>query len=69
MISIIPCSCRWFDWDHQNKSSEIRKLSLKLSDKVLTQLEDVGQQLALAFNNDGTALAAGGEVWISFIFT
>jgi len=69
MISIMRCSCRWFDWDYQNKSSEIHKLSLKLSDKVLTQLEDVGQQLALAFNNDGTALAAGGEVWISFIFT
>ncbi|RDX70186.1 SEC12-like protein 2, partial [Mucuna pruriens] len=55
-----PKVCRWFDWD-QNKSSEIHKLSLKLSEKVLTQLEDVGQQLALAFNNDGTALAAGGE--------
>ncbi|TKY59026.1 SEC12 protein 2 [Spatholobus suberectus] len=55
-----PKVCRWFDWD-QNKSSEIHKLSLKLSEKVLTQLEDVGQQLALAFNNDGSALAAGGE--------
>ncbi|KAH1243265.1 SEC12-like protein 2 [Glycine max] len=55
-----PMVCRWFDWD-QNKSSEIHKLSLKLSEKVLSQLEDVGQQLALAFNNDGTALAAGGE--------
>lgn len=55
-----PKVCRWFDWD-QNKSSEIHKLSLKSSEKVLTQLEDVGQQLALAFNNDGTALAAGGE--------
>ncbi|XP_014509601.1 SEC12-like protein 2 isoform X1 [Vigna radiata var. radiata] len=56
-----PKVCRWFDWDYQNKSSEIHKLSLKMSDKVLTQLEDVGQQLALAFNNDGTTLAAGGE--------
>ncbi|CAJ1939595.1 unnamed protein product [Sphenostylis stenocarpa] len=55
-----PKVCRWFDWD-QNKSSEIHKLSLKVSEKVLTQLEDVGQQLALAFNNDGTAVAAGGE--------
>ncbi|KAK7362559.1 hypothetical protein VNO77_04675 [Canavalia gladiata] len=55
-----PKICRWFDWD-ENKSSEIHKLGLKLSKKVLSQLEDVGQQLALAFNNDGTALAAGGE--------
>lgn len=37
-------------------------MGLKLSDKVLTQLEDVGLQLALAFNNEGSALAAGGEV-------
>nr|ACU18594.1 unknown [Glycine max] len=59
-----PMVCRWFDWD-QNKSSEIHKLSLKLSEKVLSQLEDVGQQLALAFNNDGTALAAGGGGWQS----
>ncbi|KAJ1385090.1 WD40/YVTN repeat-like-containing domain superfamily [Sesbania bispinosa] len=55
-----PKHCRWFDWD-QNNSSETHKLSLKFSEKVLTQLKDVGQQLALAFNNDGTALAAGGE--------
>ncbi|XP_057422281.1 SEC12-like protein 2 [Lotus japonicus] len=51
---------RWFDWD-LNKNSEIHQLGLKSSEKVLTQLEDVGLQLALAFNNDGTALAAGGE--------
>ncbi|XP_027346348.1 SEC12-like protein 2 [Abrus precatorius] len=55
-----PKICRWFDWE-QNKSSAIHKWGLKLSEKVLTQFEDVGQQLALAFNNDGTALAAGGE--------
>lgn len=67
MINIMPCACRWFDWD-QNESSEIHKLGLKLSEKVLTQLDNVGQQLALAFNNDGTALAAGGEVWASFTF-
>ncbi|XP_061355613.1 SEC12-like protein 2 [Gastrolobium bilobum] len=56
LICAMPKSCRWFEWD-----SEIHQLGLKLSDRVLTQLEDVGQQLALAFNNDGTALAAGGE--------
>jgi hypothetical protein len=33
---------------------------------VLTPLEDVGQQLALAFNYEGSALAAGGEVDIIF---
>lgn len=55
------CLSRWFEWD-VNKNAEIHKLDLKSSDKVLTQLEDVEQQLALAFNNDGTILAVGGEV-------
>ncbi|KAI4313780.1 hypothetical protein L6164_026734 [Bauhinia variegata] len=60
IICAMPNGCRWFEWD-RNDSAEIHKLSLKKSEKVLTQLEDVGQQLALAFNNDGTALATGGE--------
>lgn len=42
------------------------KLILKESDKVQHRLEDVGQQLSLAFNNEGSALAAGGEVDIVF---
>ncbi|KAI4357644.1 hypothetical protein L6164_001580 [Bauhinia variegata] len=60
IICAMSNGCRWFEWD-RNDSAEIHKLSLKKSEKVLTQLEDVGQQLALAFNNDGTALATGGE--------
>ncbi|CAJ2678653.1 unnamed protein product [Trifolium pratense] len=55
-----PKSCRWFDWD-QNETAEIHKLGLKVSEKVLTELDNVGLQLALAFDNDGTTLAAGGE--------
>ncbi|WJX50577.1 hypothetical protein P8452_36857 [Trifolium repens] len=55
-----PESCRWFDWD-QNEAAEIHKLGLRLSERVLTELDNVGLQLALAFNNDGTTLAAGGE--------
>lgn len=68
MINVMPCSCRWFDLE-QNKSSENHKLGLQFSEIVLTELEDVGLQLALAFNNDGTALAAGGEVHASFTLT
>jgi len=67
MINTMLCSCRWFDWD-QNENTEINKLGLKVSEKLLTQLDNVGQQLALAFNNDGTTLAAGGEVLASFKF-
>lgn len=41
-------------------------MSLKLSDKVINALEDVGLQLALRFNSDGSVLALGGEVEINF---
>jgi prolactin regulatory element-binding protein len=63
----MPCTCRWFDWD-QNEPAEIHKLGLNLSERVLTELDNVGLQLALAFNNDGTTLAAGGEVLASSTF-
>jgi prolactin regulatory element-binding protein len=63
----MPCTCRWFDWD-QNEAAEIHKLGLMLSERVLTELDNVGLQLALAFNNDGTTLAAGGEVLVSSTF-
>jgi hypothetical protein len=59
IIKLFPC--RWYEWGGE-KSEQAHKLGLKFSDKVLTQLEDVGQQLVLAFNNEGSALAAGGEV-------
>uniref|UniRef100_A0A5B6ZBN3 Putative SEC12-like protein 2 n=2 Tax=Davidia involucrata TaxID=16924 RepID=A0A5B6ZBN3_DAVIN len=60
LICSLPKSCRWFEW-HAVQSTDVHKLGLKLSEKVLNQLEDVGQQLALTFNNEGSVLAAGGE--------
>ena len=42
--------------------NENGKLCLKSSEKVLTHLEDVGQQLAVTFSGDGSLLAIGGEV-------
>ncbi|KAH8496023.1 hypothetical protein H0E87_018996 [Populus deltoides] len=60
VICAFPSSCRFFDWD-EVKDNEDHKLGLKPSKKVLTQLEDVGQQLALAFNSDSSVLAVGGE--------
>ncbi|KAK9091175.1 hypothetical protein Sjap_024352 [Stephania japonica] len=60
LICSFPKSCRWFEWDEQ-KSTETPQLGVKSSEKVLAQLEDVGQQLALTFNNDGSILAVGGE--------
>ncbi|KAJ0095850.1 hypothetical protein Patl1_15355 [Pistacia atlantica] len=45
---------------HQ-ESDEVHKLGVKGSEKVLSELEDVGVQLALAFDSEGSTLAAGGE--------
>ncbi|GAB2296966.1 hypothetical protein Dimus_031070 [Dionaea muscipula] len=53
-------SCRWFEWDTSG-SHEDRKLGLKVSDNLLKQLEEVGQQLALVFSDDGSMLATGGQ--------
>ena len=55
------CFCRWFEWDYINDGQGSR-LALKSSERSLTQLEDVGLQLALAFSGDGSLLATGGEV-------
>ncbi|KAG8634740.1 SEC12-like protein 2 [Manihot esculenta] len=60
LLCALPKSCRFFNWD-EVKDNDAHKLSLKESVKVLTQLEDIGQQLALAFNSDGSVLAVGGE--------
>ncbi|GMY18135.1 SEC12-like protein 2 [Fagus crenata] len=60
VVCSFPNRCRWYVID-EYKSQEVNETRLTLSDKVLTPLEDVGQQLALAFNYEGSALAAGGE--------
>ncbi|KAI3757387.1 hypothetical protein L6452_04924 [Arctium lappa] len=60
VICSLPKSCRWLEWD-AIKNEDIIKLSLKPSEKVLDQLEDVGQQLAVTFSHDGSLLAVGGE--------
>ncbi|KAI3453126.1 hypothetical protein Pfo_009789 [Paulownia fortunei] len=59
-ICSFPKSCRWFEWDSTTSTDE-HTLSLRSSEKVLEQLEDVGQQLAMTFNNEGSLLAVGGE--------
>lgn len=60
---ILLCLCRLFEWDEE-ESDEVYKLGVKVSEKVLGELEDVGLQLALAFDSEGSTLAAGGEVEI-----
>ncbi|XP_022776415.1 SEC12-like protein 2 isoform X2 [Durio zibethinus] len=60
VICAMQQSCRLFEWE-EPEDNEVHKLGVKGSEKVLTQLEDVGQQLALTFNSEGSVLAAGGE--------
>ncbi|XP_057961537.1 SEC12-like protein 2 isoform X2 [Malania oleifera] len=60
VICALPKSCRWFEWG-KVKSSDIHTPCLKLSKKMLTDLEDIGQQLSVTFNDEGSVLALGGE--------
>ncbi|MFS7891009.1 putative transcription factor WD40-like family [Helianthus anomalus] len=55
VICSLPKSCRWFEWD-TIQSEDTIELSLKPSEKVFDQLEDVGQQLAVTFSQDGSLL-------------
>ncbi|TQD71827.1 hypothetical protein C1H46_042638 [Malus baccata] len=59
LVCSFPDSCRWFELEKE--SDEVPKLALRQSERVLERLQDVGQQLALAFDRDGSMLAAGGE--------
>lgn len=60
-LIIVVFLCRWFEWD-ATESNGVHGWGLKSSKKVLNQLEDVGQQLALTFDDEGSVLAVGGEV-------
>ncbi|KGN50716.2 SEC12-like protein 2 [Cucumis sativus] len=60
IICSLPKSCSLFKVDTEKDAGD-ETLGLKLSQEVLSPLEDVGQQLSLAFNNEGSLLATGGE--------
>ncbi|CAH2045904.1 unnamed protein product [Thlaspi arvense] len=59
-ICALPNSCKLFDWENIMNPSEDNQAGEE-SDEVITELRDVGQQLALAFNQEGSVLASGGE--------
>lgn len=42
--------------------SELESMKLEPASKILTQLQEVGQQRSLVFSADGTRFAAGGDV-------
>ncbi|CAN7079305.1 unnamed protein product [Brassica oleracea var. botrytis] len=56
LICALPESCKRFDWENIMRPREGEEL-----EEVINELEDVGQQLALEFNQEGSVLAAGGE--------
>ncbi|CAL1386778.1 unnamed protein product [Linum trigynum] len=60
LICAMQNSCRFFEWD-EIEENETRKLDVKVSEKALDLLQDVGQQLALAYDTDSSTLAVGGE--------
>lgn len=57
LICALPNSCRLFDWENIIEDDNEEE-----SEKVVKELKDVGQQLSLSFNQDGTVLATGAEV-------
>ncbi|AED95957.1 St12p protein [Arabidopsis thaliana] len=56
LICALPNSCRLFDWENIIEDDNEEE-----SEKVVKELKDVGQQLSLSFNQDGTVLATGAE--------
>ncbi|CAA7022557.1 unnamed protein product [Microthlaspi erraticum] len=60
VICALPESCKLFDWEDIMNSVEGNQAGDE-SREVIKELRDVGQQLALAFNQEGSVLASGGE--------
>ncbi|KAJ4888495.1 SEC12-like protein 2 [Raphanus sativus] len=57
LVCALPNSCKRFDWENIMSPRE----GGEEGEEVIKELKDVGQQLALAFNQEGSVLAAGGE--------
>jgi len=61
VISDVLLIHRLFGWDNI-MSPRVDNQAGEESEEVIKELRDVGQQLALAFNPEGSVLAAGAEV-------
>uniref|UniRef100_A0A0A9DM46 Anaphase-promoting complex subunit 4-like WD40 domain-containing protein n=1 Tax=Arundo donax TaxID=35708 RepID=A0A0A9DM46_ARUDO len=60
VLIAFPNGCRLYRWTSQ-EGEELHKLALKPDKEALTELKDVGLQLAVSFNGEGSILATGGE--------
>ncbi|KAG2558724.1 SEC12-like protein 2 isoform X1 [Panicum virgatum] len=60
VLCAFPNGCRLYRWESQ-EGDEPRKLALEPDHEALTDLKDVGLQLAVSFSGEGSILATGGE--------
>ncbi|KAJ0228841.1 SEC12-like protein 2 [Hirschfeldia incana] len=60
LVCALTNSCKKFDWENIMSPREGDQ-AVEEGEEVIKELKDVGQQLALAFNQEGSVLAAGGE--------
>ncbi|XP_009129238.1 SEC12-like protein 2 isoform X1 [Brassica rapa] len=60
LVCALPNSCKRFDWENIMSPREGDQGGEE-GEEVIKELKDVGQQLALAFSQEGSVLAAGGE--------
>ncbi|CAN7002784.1 unnamed protein product [Brassica oleracea var. botrytis] len=60
LVCALPNSCKRFDWENIMSPREGDQGGEE-AEEVINELKDAGQQLALAFNQEGSVLAAGGE--------
>ncbi|KAG2301744.1 hypothetical protein Bca4012_059980 [Brassica carinata] len=60
LVCALPNSCKRFDWENIMSPREGDQAGEE-GEEVVKELKDVGQQLALAFNQEGSVFAAGGE--------
>ncbi|KAL1208293.1 SEC12-like protein 2 [Cardamine amara subsp. amara] len=67
LICALPNSCRLFDWENIMRPREVDQAGEE-SEELIKELKDVGQQLSLAFNHEGSVLAAGAEDGILRVF-
>ncbi|XP_006663044.1 SEC12-like protein 2 [Oryza brachyantha] len=60
VLCAFPNGCRLFRWESL-EGERLHNLSLRADHEALTELSDVGLQLAVSFSGEGSILATGGE--------
>ncbi|KAJ3669357.1 hypothetical protein LUZ60_011307 [Juncus effusus] len=61
ICSFPDTSCRLYKWELTEDEENINNIQLIPAEEELTQFENIGLQLGLCFNAEGSVLATGGE--------